>query len=470
MRLWILGGVAVLVAGCASPPSDPFASVKRTADRQTHLTIDRPPRLRGPAKVPDDWLAEPLTVDSAVRIALAYNRKLAVAYDELDVSQAELTQAGLLKNPVLDLSVRLPDRSPRKTYLDFGMGDSIVDLLLIGARKRLAESSLNGTQATATHTVIQTVADVRAVYFAAAAAEQTRQLRQTVLDTAKAADVAADQLHQAGNVPEIQTLQTHSATLRAQGDLLEAQARVDQIRAKLADLLGLGRTQTHWKLADALPDLPDVEKTGDWETLALDQRQDLAAAKATVAVAAQRLGITTDTRFWGDLTAGAEAERETDGQWRIGPTIAVPIPLFDQGQAAIAIAKAQLQKSVDEYQALRLEVLAQVRCAQSDQTTSRATALLYRDEVLPTQQKLLDQTLLRYNGMYDSLFVLLEAKQMQTENAIKYVDALRAYWTASAELDAAVGGRVPVLPGKLTTHPAMESSDMENMDMHMQHR
>src|SRR5450432_4727707 len=46
-----------------------------------------------------------LTRDRAVEIALVNNPKLQETYDELDISQADLVQAGLLSNPTLGGSV-----------------------------------------------------------------------------------------------------------------------------------------------------------------------------------------------------------------------------------------------------------------------------------------------------------------------------------------------------------------------------
>ena len=50
------------------------------------------------------------------------------------------------------------------------------------------------------------------------------------------------------------------------------------------------------------------------------------------------------------------------------------------------------------------------------------------------------------------VFELLEAKQNEIDAGRAYVAALTDYWTARAELERAVGGRLPT-PGS-TTQPA----------------
>src|SRR5439155_26075232 len=49
-----------------------------------------------------------LTADDAVQIAMLSNRDLQAIYTELGVAQADLVQAGLFRNPILDAAVLFP--------------------------------------------------------------------------------------------------------------------------------------------------------------------------------------------------------------------------------------------------------------------------------------------------------------------------------------------------------------------------
>src|SRR5262245_42932052 len=51
-------------------------------------------------------LAAPLDANGAVQIALLNNHNLQAEYEELGVAQADLVQAGLLRNPMLDGDVK----------------------------------------------------------------------------------------------------------------------------------------------------------------------------------------------------------------------------------------------------------------------------------------------------------------------------------------------------------------------------
>ena len=54
------------------------------------------------------------------------------------IAQADVVQAGLMKNPVFDVQIRFPDRSPKLSDLEFSLAEDFLDALLIPARKRIA--------------------------------------------------------------------------------------------------------------------------------------------------------------------------------------------------------------------------------------------------------------------------------------------------------------------------------------------
>jgi len=59
----------------------------------------------------------------------------------------------------------------------------------------------------------------------------------------------------------------------------------------------------------------------------------------------------------------------------------------------------------------------------------------YKDEILPAQKKISDETLLRYNGMLIDVFYLLEDAENQSKTVIEYIDAKMAFLIQSARLE-----------------------------------
>src|SRR5258706_11803419 len=108
-----------------------------------------------------------------------------------------------------------------------------------------------------------------------------------------------------------------------------------------------------------------------FESLAVTHRADLGAAEREVAVAAQRLGLTRSSALVGDLSVGGHLEKETDGALTAGPTVQVPLPVFNQGQPAVAAGAARFRQSQRRYTALAVPVPGVVRRARNQMSAAR---------------------------------------------------------------------------------------------------
>lgn len=448
-RTLTLGLAAALaVAGCATVPTDAgFADVQRAvADR-----LGQPVQWRGVTaddaavdRAVRDVLGRPLTADAAVQVALLNNRTLQAAYEDLGVAQADLVQAGLLKNPVFTFDARLPDRSPERTYLDVSVEDDFIDLLLRPARQRVAVTAFAQAKGRVAAAVLQLAADTRVAFYAHQAAGQDLELQRTVNQAQADSFDAAKRLYQVGNENERTLLGETAQFGRTRLQLSEAEERAAETRERLGDLMGVWGEQAGWTLAGRLADPPadDVDPAA-LEPLAIRQRPDLESARQDLLLQARTLGFTFQYRYVESLSLGPNAERETDGQWRVGPSLSVPVPLFDQGQAAVARGRALLRQSQDRFYAAAVDARSQVRLARTQMFDARARVEFYRREVLPVEQRLVAQTQLHFNGMYVGVFELLQAKRDEIAAGQEYIAALRDYWTARAELERAVGGRLP---------------------------
>jgi outer membrane protein TolC len=166
----------------------------------------------------------------------------------------------------------------------------------------------------------------------------------------------------------------------------------------------------------------------------------LAAQRAEITGAATRLGLERTYGLIPEVEAGATAEREPGGDWALGPVISLPIPLFNQGTADVAIAMAELRRSRAEYYAHAVELRAQVRTARALMQNAYSRATYYLDVVLPLRQQIVHQTQLQYNAMQIGVFELLHAKSEQVKAGIEYIEALREYWLARVMVQALLSG------------------------------
>jgi outer membrane protein, heavy metal efflux system len=441
-RCLLIAGVAVLV-GCASVPKEAgFGDVEHIVGDRTGKRVHWDQGTAADTEVADvvrSMLRKELTANEAVQIALLKNQNLQATYEELGIAQAELVEAGLLRNPTLSAEVRFPGRP--KLPMEIDVTQEFLELLFLPLRKRAAEAAFEAAKLRVTQEVLDTAAEVKAAFYRAQGAEQLVEMRRTITQATEASYEAAQRLHEAGNITDLAFAQERAMHEQAKIELAKAEAETLDAREELNALMGLWGRDTQWSISSRLPDLPQAEvDSKGLESLAVSQRLDLAASRKEIQQLAQTLGVTRYAALLPEASGTAHYEREPEGEDTFGPGIELPLPIFNQGQPAIAAAKARLRQSQRRYAALAVEVRAQVRRARNKLLAARDRANYYSRVVIPVRHQIVQQTQLQYNAMLVGIFQLLEAKKDEIEAGREYVESLTEYWVARAELERAVGG------------------------------
>ncbi|MFO8008749.1 MAG: TolC family protein [Candidatus Brocadiia bacterium] len=435
----------LLLAGCASVSTD------ATWDEVQADVAERTGRIarwhRGTradqavSAAVERMLQEGLTAEEAVQIALVNNRDLQATYEQLGIAQADLVQAGLLENPVFEGAFRFV-RDDGQAY-DLGVTQHFLDVLLIPMRKKVAASQLERTKMAVTAGVMDLVADVQVGTVRAQAARQVLAMRQEVLEAAEASYEMAQRLREAGNVTELQLSLERELYEESKLDVQAAELAAVEAREELNILLGLWGRNTDWELAGDLPEIPGQEMDlSEAESRAVRNSVDLAMAWEELRTAASAMGVSWAETVSPELAAGIEAEGEDPGVWEVGPALALPIPLFDRGQAASARAEAEMRRLWNRYTDLAVRLRSETRMARYRLQAARQRAVYYRDVVMPLREQILRQTQLRYNAMFLGVFELLQAKQLETDARRRYIEALGNYWIVRAEMETLLRGRM----------------------------
>ncbi|MES1204465.1 MAG: TolC family protein, partial [Pseudomonadota bacterium] len=386
-----------------------------------------------------------LTRARAVEIALVNNRDLQATYEELGISQADMVQAGLLKNPSFGAELGFRTNSGANDELRLSLVQDFLDLFVLPLRKEIARAQFEADTLRVAHRALEIAADVEKSFAAAQAGVDLVAFRQTVVDAWGAAAELSQRQFEAGNISALDQ-QTQRATYeqarldlaREEVDLLEARERVNR-------LLGLWGETTSWRVAETLPPLPASEpKVEHLESLAMRQRLDVAVARRQAALLAKAVDLARTSRLFGRIEVGVDMHRDPNGPRLLGPSLVIDLPIFDQRQAVIARLEAQQRQQQRRLSGVAIDARSEVRLAEVRLRTGRQTVLHYRDILVPLRKAAAEQALLHYNGMFIGLFQLVAIKQEEVEARRRYLEALRDYWSLRAELARAVGGGLPV--------------------------
>jgi cobalt-zinc-cadmium efflux system outer membrane protein len=392
-------------------------------------------------------LKDQLTVDDAVQIGLLNNRELQAVYSDLGVAQADLVQAGLLNNPIFDGAIKWPTPGGGRPELELAVVMNFLDIFYLPLRKRVAAARFEETKTRVSGMVLDFAARVRTAFLLHQANEQMLGLRQTIVQALSASFEVTRRLLDAGNITDLEFARERALLESGKLALRSAEVAVRQSREELNTLMGLWGKQTEWRTDERLPEIPQQPiRTEDLERVALDRSVDLLNARQRLVSAGEQLGFNRSTALIPELHAGPLGER-TDGSWEVGPTLEFPIPLFDQGQARVGRAAAELRRAQQEYYALAVRIRSTARATRDRMQGARDRALYYRDIMLPLQERIVNEAQLQYNAMQLGPIQLLRAREQQIETAVAYIEALRDYWLARGDAGQILSGRLPASNG-----------------------
>ena len=451
--IWVSVFFSLIVhAGCARVSKQPgFTDVEvLVADRtgQDLSWHQDGPEDQVAEKAVRDLLNEPLSIDTAVQIALLNSPSLQAIYEELGIAQADLVRAGLLHNPAFFATARFPGESQAGTELEFEVAQDFLDILMRPVRKAVATTQLEETEFRVADQVLNFVSDVRQAYYTLQGAQQVGAALDVIVEAAQTAFELAQKLYEAGNINELAFANEQVLYEMARLELASSQTDIFSSREQLNILLGLWGTDTAWEIPDQLPELPDAEiGLESLESQAISRRTDLLALRKELDGLVQSLGLNSRFRWLSSLDVGVTSERDAEGEWSTGPSVSLALPLFDRRQPEIARLKARIRQKENQLAALAIEIRSGVRTTRNRLMVARNLIEHYREVFIPLREKIVALSQEQYNFMLLGPFELLSAKQNEINTYRDYINAVRDYWIIRTQLGRMVGGSSDLASG-----------------------
>ena len=324
-----------------------------------------------------------LSENDAVQIALLNNRDLQALYTRLGIAQADLVQASLLHNPVIDAITGFPI-SGGIVDLSFGIAMDFIDLLYTPLRKRVATAKFEETKLRVAAEVLDVAWRTQMAFYRHQANEQMVEMRRQVAASTAASFDLAQRMREAGNMRALDLASEHALAEEAKLDLRLAEIAVRESRETLNVLMSLwGEDAQIWTVTPVrLPELPREPLNAErLESRAIERSLDLAAAEQLIVAAAENVGLDRVSTLFPELIVGSKGERD-GSDWEPGPTFTLPLPFFDRGQARIARAQAELRQARELRHALAVRIRAVARSTRDRLDGHRDRALHYREVLL----------------------------------------------------------------------------------------
>ena len=381
-------------------------------------------------------LSSTLSSDAAVEISVINNQRVQAALAELGIAEADLVQAGRLRNPGVSYG-RSSGNGEVET--DRAIMFDLSGLLTMPLRRAIEERRFAQSQLQTALQIVRLATDTRRAYFQAVAEKQSVSYLQQVDQVAQASAELAQRMAKAGNWNKLDEAREQAFRYEVSVQLAKAEQAMRVSNERLIRLLGLSDPQLALKLPDRLPDLPlALRRVEEIETQALAKRLDVQAAKLDTESTAKSLGLTRVTRLVNVIDLGYQNKSSSNSALVQGYEVELTLPLFDWGGARVRRAESIYMRSFYRTADLALQARSEAREWYGAYQTNFDIARQYRDEIIPARKRISDEFLLRYNGMLTSVFELLTDARPQIASTNSAIDAQRDFWVTDTELNFVV--------------------------------
>jgi len=424
----------ILLAGCAVRTHRSNALVSTEIQQRTGHPI-RPPEERVHGDVPRGVnLADGITEDEAVALALWNNAALSADLSALGLAQADLLDAGLLRNP--NIQLLLPTTT--KPFELFGQF-AVEQFWQRPRRISAAQKQWDQVAQALLQNGLNTVRDARQAHAALLQAQVRSRIAAESADLRQQIAKITQARLRAGDVSVLDARASETDAANAIELLHRLEHDVEIARQRLRFVAGLSPGPTLRAMASSLnqsaPPSEDALREQAWSS-----RPDLRALEIGIAAAAER-GRWERSRL---LTLGAllSSKRFLNNGVLTGPGLSFDIPIFRSNAGGVARADAQVEQATRLYLAQRQRVDLEV-------SESRATLIQALDSLRDWRERVLPPAAAAVEGSKSALeagdasnLFVLETTRQHVDAQLREVDQEAAVRRSWAELERSVGTKI----------------------------
>lgn len=406
------------------------------------------PRLGFAAQPRASASTNALTLDEALRLALANNPELRASGGRVEAAAGRADQARRWTNPELELaSEDVPVRSGsfRDSKNTIGVAQTVpwpgkkkLDGQIGTAGVRLSEADLSLRR-------VELVRDVKTAFYRVLAAERLVAVAGELVQFAESSASTARKRVEAGAAADQEQLRAEIQLDQARTELAAFQRELVSARQELVTLLGRPDLSDA-PVSGALVETPDTARLGHGPAQWLANHPSVVAARSVrdrteLELRRARLEPYPDVRLGVD---GGREGREDNAivQFRVS----LPLPIVDRSKGRKREAQANMGVAEAELVATEQRLLREWGTVSQRFRTAAEQVAAYRERILPRASKALHLVQTGFEEGKFGFIDLLDTQRTTAEARLAYQQKLLELNTAQAELEALLGA-TPV-PGQ----------------------
>lgn len=386
-----------------------------------------------------------LSLTEFMELVLIQNIEVAIEEFEITAAQAAVTAARVFENPELEIILPMFDRDeyrlmPRNIEFELEIP---LELGRKHARRiQVARAEFDATQAGYQDFLRNLRSEIATLYVDVARQQRIleqmedskRQLEQLLTVT--------QQLFEAGEISEIEVIQTRLEERNFQAEYLDELAELSSLMMDVYVMMGGIPTQQvyfHDKLI-AIPPQADITELARF---ALENRSDVILAEFQTRVSRAQLREARSGRIPDiSILAGYHNEegiQPMPGFRAVYAGVSIPLSFSSFNRGEVREAEAILNQSQLFIQHQRLMVSSEVDAAFKRLRHMEQKRALFSESIINDAQRVRDAVVYSYQRGEATLLEVLEAQRTLNEVYVNYYDALGDYAFAVIELSTVSG-------------------------------
>ena len=410
-----------------------------------------------PAGAEDEGPADGLTLDAAIERLVRENPDLRAQFHEIPMAQADILTASLRANPVFYADSQL---IPYGSYSDTRPAGPVqydvnVSYPLDLSRKRqartvVARQAKRVIEAQYQDAVRQQLDNLCDAYVDVLGARETvRYARASVIGLRQLLE-KTENLKRGGERTQGDVERFRIQWDSARIGLDDAEEALRKAKRQLAPLLRFTPGQAEslelrGTVSDLAPAPPPIDEL---TRIALTCRPDLTALRLGIGLAQADVKLALAERYENvyllyqpyTFQNNAPFNKKSGHSWALGVT--VPLPLYNRNQGNIERSKLNVSQTQAQLAAAEGKVVTDVRQAEREYHVTRVAVSRIERDLLPSAQRLRDETLRRFTKGEAALPDYLLAQREYNELVRQYRDTQVRHRHSMLDLNTAVGQRI----------------------------
>jgi outer membrane protein, heavy metal efflux system len=395
----------------------------RDAGKEPSLTFLLPPGVD---------LTDKISSSDAVAIALWNNAALQADLANLEVSRADLLEAGVFRNP--SFSMLLPV-GPK--LFEFLLAWPIEEFWQRKQRVKTARANLNAVAAGLVQNGLNLVRDVRLAHTDLwLAEERTETLRQSAELRERIATLT-ERRRSNGDATSLDVSLARADAQSARELANRAAADTEVVRSRLRHLFGLPRIARTFSAVIDESDRPVPALTALLD-LAIINRPDLRAAELEIETTAQRAKWQR-SRVLAMVAPALSVKGVGTAGIRTGPGLNADIPILSRNQGQISRADGEVLRAGRLYESAKDRVEQEVVESYEKVIQAQSSLAELRERVFPAVNESVRLIERAFQNGDVSFLDVLEVTRQRYDVALREIEARGALLSAFAQLERAIG-------------------------------